>query len=338
MQSIFEKTPDAEKSNVVQLVQPWTAIVDGLVFWQSSQYERIDRLLHQQSLGEDQLDALWAVLATYQPYSVEPALLLLKRESFPRCTVLAKNLLWSLKRVGSTNNRTRIDPSISSDDLLGFLVRLENIAAVASSAYEKYPRPSAAPGCVGGVVFENVMLPDYCDLKNAAESAGQYSGLPPSAELAVSVKRFVHCCSAIYMVLHQIDGSGPEISFVNVQLPVNGMLVLRSARERCMLFDYLYTLFLDEISAIGFLPRVTLVESPRFDGLQSFSACLNEIVADKTVEDWQWLRHHFESRLAGNDPHSLLPLVVAAIDHLSEGKALPSDILKKAGNTRFYMD
>jgi hypothetical protein len=338
MQSTFEKTPDAEKLNVVQLVQPWTAIVDGLVFWQSSQYEHIDRLVHQQNLGEEHLDALWSVLSTYQPYSVEPALLLLKRESFPRCTVLAKNLLWSLKRVSTANNRTRIDPSISSDDLMRFLVSLENNVVVKSAAYKTHPRPSAKPGRVGGVVFENVMLPGYCDLKKAAESAEQYSRLPLPEELAVSVKRFVHCFSAVYMVLHQIDGLGPEISFVNVQLPVNGMLVLRSARERSMGFDYLYTLFLDEISAIGFLPRVKLVENLRFDGLQSFSACLNELVADKTIEDWQWLRHHFESSLAGNDPRSLLPLIVAAIDHFSEGKALPSDVLKKAGGTRFYMD
>lgn len=327
----------ANKTNVVQLVRPWNAIVDGFVFYESTQYERLDKLMCQQQLSENELDSLWAVVSIYQPYNPDVALLLLKRNSFPQCHIVAKNLLWSLKRVNTRNGRTLIDPSVSSEDLMGNLVSLERIIEKPPYSYANPPRPSGMSGSIGRVVFENVRIPGYYDMATVGAAAGGYEPALPSPEQVTNFYRLLHGGSAVYIVLHQC-GRGPEFSFIDVSEPVNGMVLLRSDMERCGGFDHLRTLFLDAVSELGFMPRLSLTQKNTYPGLQVFTDSLSDATSGMTLSDWQWLGQLFERKLGEQDPHALLPLLRSAIEHLSNGAELSPEVLKKADLTYFLWD
>lgn len=328
----------AAKSEVSTPPAHWRTIIDSFAFFDSGQYSELNNLMLQQPLSKALLEKLWGVLTVYQPYNVDAALLLLKRGSLPKNTGVIKYLLWYLKIVGMVNGKTSIDPSITEEDLNRFHASIEQIKCEPPYVYEEVPRPSAMPGRVGDILFDNVRIPKSYKLAKVAADARAYNPSILPDEQVVNFYRLLHGCMAVYMILYPADGQSPGVSFANMSEPVHGMVLLRSEMEHNSGFDHLYTLFLDAISDVGFLPRLKLASSSAYDGLQVFSASLPELTTGKDVDDWQWLQRFFENRLAEGDQYTLLPLINAAIAYLSEGIELSPEILHNAELKRVFLD
>lgn len=327
--------PDTEMSNVDKIISPWSFIVDSFVFWESESYATLDKLIQEQNLKEEHFQSLWAVLGEYNLHNAEPALLLLKRGSAPKSPIIAKHLSFSLMRVDTKKCIVCIDQSITAEDLLQFLIRINYIENGSPYTYTNIPIPSSKSGVVGGVTFKNVNIRSFYTLSDVANYVKKFIHHPRANER--DFLRLLHGCSAIYMVLHQMDGEGPYFYFIDILEPENCSATLRTDMDSCFGFDHLYTLFVDVISDLGIIPPLKIVNETKFDGIQEFRGTLPAVIAGFSREDWLWLREYFESRLKTDDPHSLLPLINAAIDHLSDGAQLSKDVLRRAAHTYFYM-